>query len=330
MICTNCGASNPEDARFCVNCGAEVTLPAGTCPHCGAQVAPDDNFCLSCGQSLRDVADLSTPGAPPTYLETATPSASLPTRGLGDLLSETLRLFRENPRLFLGIGVLSQIPTLLAAVVSQVSQDDGGLFLDIFLVLVTLVWLFLSPFFQSAIVYAVAGKHLGVPVYLGACFDRAIPRARSLIIAWLVLVAIIVIFGLLSIILIGIPLLFYFMVIFWFYVEVITVESRGPLAALRRSRELVRGAWWRVFGIGVVYTLIVGAIVIIPISQASLAGGVAEGIVSALVGGAALAFTMIGSTLLYFDLRVRKEGFTLETLKAELSTPPQNYTPPQY
>jgi hypothetical protein len=38
----------------------------------------------------------------------------------------------------------------------------------------------------------------------------------------------------------------------------------------------------------------------------------------ALVAAVGMPWILIGTTLLYFDLRVRKEGFTLETLAGEI------------
>ena len=39
-------------------------------------------------------------------------------------------------------------------------------------------------------------------------------------------------------------------VVLYFASQAVVAEGRPPIEALRRSRELVRGQWWRVFGIG--------------------------------------------------------------------------------
>ncbi|MFB6981743.1 oxidoreductase [Streptomyces scopuliridis] len=52
---------------------------------------------------------------------------------------------------------------------------------------------------------------------------------------------------------------------------VAVVESRGPLASLRRSAALVRGAWWRIFGI-----------LLLASAMASVAGFVIQQLVNAL------------------------------------------------
>lgn len=75
-FCTQCGASNPDIARFCDQCGApliHVSAPAqpppplapspavletppavvsDSCPQCGASVIPGEAFCDNCGAQL--------------------------------------------------------------------------------------------------------------------------------------------------------------------------------------------------------------------------------------------------------------------------------------
>jgi hypothetical protein len=116
----------------------------------------------------------------------------------------------------------------------------------------------------------------------------------------------------------------------WLYVAwafalpALLVENlRGP-AALGRSFQLVRGRWWRTFGVIVVGFLL--ATVISMLVQgvfvvAILAGTDNDALVlvlSAIAGTLGLAvstpFQAALLTVLYFDLRVRKEGFDLELL----------------
>src|SRR5438309_9598866 len=47
--CTNCGAENPEAARFCSACGTSL---GRTCPNCGEPVPEDARFCANCGHAL--------------------------------------------------------------------------------------------------------------------------------------------------------------------------------------------------------------------------------------------------------------------------------------
>jgi class 3 adenylate cyclase/tetratricopeptide (TPR) repeat protein len=47
VICANCTAENPPDAKFCVRCGNRMG-----CPTCGAPMVPGARFCANCGTRL--------------------------------------------------------------------------------------------------------------------------------------------------------------------------------------------------------------------------------------------------------------------------------------
>jgi hypothetical protein len=119
---------------------------------------------------------------------------------------------------------------------------------------------------------------------------------------------------------------------------VIVLERQGVRAALRRSRRLVHGAWWRVFWISVLaaaIAFVVGAVLAVPFL---LAGGGLSTIVSgradnlsfitllvnalgAFVGGTLSRPFQGGVTaLLYLDRRMRAEGLDM-TLQAASAQP---------
>ena len=108
----------------------------------------------------------------------------------------------------------------------------------------------------------------------------------------------------------------------------LTEDERGS-KALSRSFRLVRGRWWPVFGILVVTNLVAGVIsgILTTIPEIVLLGGLGDSEVSALaLRGVATGLASILTTpfiaavtvVLYFDLRVRKEGFDLQLLAARL------------
>jgi hypothetical protein len=108
-------------------------------------------------------------------------------------------------------------------------------------------------------------------------------------------------------------------------------ENLKGTAALSRSYRLVRGRWWPTFGtllLAYILMMVVSFFVQLPFLIAlgstdpeSLAGFVVAavtGVVSAVVTTPFLATIFI---LLYFDLRVRKEGFDLELLTQAVGLP---------
>ncbi len=50
IVCSSCGAANPEGSRFCKGCGGKIEAPHGiTCGNCGSVNAADTKFCKDCG-----------------------------------------------------------------------------------------------------------------------------------------------------------------------------------------------------------------------------------------------------------------------------------------
>ncbi|MFD7439660.1 glycerophosphoryl diester phosphodiesterase membrane domain-containing protein [Streptomyces sp. NPDC059861] len=116
------------------------------------------------------------------------------------------------------------------------------------------------------------------------------------------------------------------------------LERQGILKAMSRSARLVRGSWWRVFGIQLLATIIaniVAAIVVIPFTflAAALSGdgvnGFLEGtgdfgwtflIISGVgsVIGSMITFPIAAgvTVLLYVDQRIRREALDLELARA--------------
>jgi hypothetical protein len=133
---------------------------------------------------------------------------------------------------------------------------------------------------------------------------------------------------------VGFATLFFVIPGIWLYVAwalampVLLVEGVRGRAALGRSLVLVKGRWWRTFGVLAVGFILAG--IISTLVQGVFLAGIFVGsdndalvlLFSALAGivGLAIAtpFQAAVLTVVYFDLRVRKEGFDLELLASEI------------
>jgi hypothetical protein len=129
-------------------------------------------------------------------------------------------------------------------------------------------------------------------------------------------------FGLLLIFVVMLALI----VCFLFVTHAVVLEGLGPVAAIGRSWKLATGSFWRVLGIYLLLTLLILVLTIVP--SYSVSAGVqlifpdpigdfamqqtltllASYVIQILV----LPISLIAFTLLYYDLRVRKEGFDLQ------------------
>jgi hypothetical protein len=262
---------------------------------------------------------------------------------IGDLLDETFRMYRRHFFLFAGISVILSIPlaalagysffTLFTNLVQQAGTDQP---LDLnsltpslaAFALFGVVNLALYPFLYGSITYAACESALGRPVTLwgalGGAFRRYFQIAGFLIL--ILVMAFIVCF---------LPLWIWIWVGWIAVMPVMFVEKTGLIAAMGRSWRLVQGRWWRTFLILVlmfilvyVVTTALGAFLylgqallqIVLSTYLSLAISEAASIV---IGSLVNPILQIAIVLIYFDLRVRKEGFDLVQLAEQVAAAPQ-------
>jgi hypothetical protein len=125
----------------------------------------------------------------------------------------------------------------------------------------------------------------------------------------------------------------------WLYISfavavpaLLTEDARGT-AALRRSFRLIRGRWWPVFGLlvlGAILTAIVSNVIALGLNaltftdlgEDTLARLIISALSSTVASVIATPFQAAFVAVLYFDLRVRKEGFDLELLADRMGLPP--------
>jgi len=257
--------------------------------------------------------------------------SALGPRNFGDILGETFRIYGRNFLKLLAIVaivevILAVLGTILGFSLWEYIMTGGTIeSLAPFIVIgiILLVGSIVAyPLMQGALIHAVSQQYLRQAIGIGKAYGFAWRRLLAMIgagiLAFLAISAIIAIcitvaiFSWVGWILIpvGSVAAIYLMVRWIFIWQAALLEGLGPIAALSRSSALVKGNWWRVFGIMLVVGLIAGAISailgIIPIVGATI-GSILSTPISA-----------VGGTLLYYDLRVRKEGYSLDTLGSEL------------
>jgi membrane-anchored glycerophosphoryl diester phosphodiesterase (GDPDase) len=128
---------------------------------------------------------------------------------------------------------------------------------------------------------------------------------------------------------IGIPFAIYLGVRWAFAMPAVLLERASVTEALTRSSNLIKGNWWRVFGIGLLFGLILTVIqwaVSLPFvfldivaSNAGTAWRSGAGdVISLVVTILLVPFGAILLTLLYYDLRARHQPTTIEAAVREL------------
>jgi hypothetical protein len=260
-----------------------------------------------------------------------------------DILDGSFRLLKANLRTIVLVAAVFLIPVNLVAAFFQRDLlggyslfrllDDPSLFEEaantapsnaalIGSLLAVLASVLVTPFVGGAISRIVAASYLGGTLEPG-------PAIRATGRRFLPLLAVFFF----SLLLKGVGLLFCLvgvlvpMTLFLVTTPVVMVEEAGPIQAMARSVNLVRPRFWPVMGMAIVSGLLasfLGNILATPFSFAALAVGYRWGWILVAIGGVLPAlvttpFVSIVATLVYFDLRIRNEGFDLQMIAAELA-----------
>ncbi len=280
---------------------------------------------------------------------------------LPELLDELFRLYRRHFSLIIGVALLVALPGLVWQLVTGTYRLTSSSYANLFttpgsatptfssqqlqnlsgaFALAGLGGLILVPFSIGAVTRAVTDVALGRPATIGSVLRETLARYFPLLgfialvflifIVWVIVVAI----GFVLLVLPGLAVLcagVYLAVRWSLSVAAMMAEDIGPIRGMSRSWNLVSSQWWRTLGI-ILIVLIMRSII-----------GAALGFLFGIIAGVAtsgdvqLAVVAVGSTilgaiisplvtiaivLLYFDLRVRKEGLDLDQLAQQASPGP--------
>jgi hypothetical protein len=246
-----------------------------------------------------------------------------------ELLDRTFHLYRNHFILFVGITAIPQLVILLlhllGAAVAASGQITSFLVAALIAGLANFVALEVS---HAATVMAVSDLHLDRSATIGSSYGgakRSMPRVIGISLGVGIAIGIASLFFLIP----GI-----YLALAWSLAIPVTVLEGGGLnASTTRSKELTKGSRWRIFVtyiLLIVLTIVVSLVIELPLEMlAGLVGrsnpsaalamkqlteGVGNFFSTSLVG----PLVTIALTLIYYDQRVRKEGFDLQLMMAAL------------
>lgn len=258
---------------------------------------------------------------------------------MGQILDQAARLYRSNFATFMGIVALVQAPiALLQVLINLASASESGLPVVSFggtLLTTLLSFIFVQGIGTAAMTRAVADNYLGEKT-------SALDAYRKIGRGWLSLLAALFILGLIGIVaaiwllvpcigwFTGVGILFYLsLVIAPLIAPIIVLEKANAGAGWRRAWQLARQRFWWMLGYFIVLYLFNLLVVIGPTTLAAFiltfiadytstgptTSFVIQIVIQQLVTTAFslifLPFQLAATTLVYFDLRVRSEGFDL-------------------
>ena len=303
-----------------------------TCSRCNAYNGGKAEYCDQCGMKLAvegESAQMDRLGLPPVPDLTAN-TVGFPPKDLAALLNETFKIYQNNFLLLLGVSLIGHIPFFIGAFLSAPTPTpaptDAVTPTPVFTYEVIAVFAlgFLAGVLASAATtYIVAGGYLGYRGTAAGGYAAAIRFGPSLLANTLIYAVAVGAAVLLSFVIIGIPLLIFILVAWFFYVQAVMIEGKRPVEALSRSWDLVRSNLLRVMGIGLVYV----SITVLAVFAASLPGLLVSGAedptvmgnLFTTVGSAIVApFSYVGAVVVYLDLRARKEGYDVDSLAGDM------------
>ena len=281
-----------------------------------------------------------------------TVSSSLQPMSLIDILDGMFSLYRNHFRLFFGIVVIYLVFGFLINLISVAVATDPTSLMSVVIVttLTSIAGVLFAYWIGWGLVYASTQVYLNRDITSQAALQQASRRYFRLLGGTFLYYLVV---GCLSITIIGIPFAIYFAFRWGLFTFPILFEGTTARNALRRSTELVKGTWWRVCGIMIAVSLTAFMIAFIlqtsyGIIFSSFIGNTgAEGadfletlrrlfaptpndlgwgryiihaLGSLIIAGFIMPIGTIGYTLLYFDLRIRKEAFDIERMAANVES----------
>jgi hypothetical protein len=250
------------------------------------------------------------------------PPVALRPRSTTELIDAAVQLLRQHYMEIVTASAIFLIPAFILRLflpdmrAGRLPGGEQGLLLITGL-LITGVFSIVST---AAVVIIISDTYLGREVSIMSAVQRVLNRFWS-------------VFGaaLLQSILTGIGIVLFiipgFIFVAWFFAGtvVVVVEGKTAWAALMRSRQLAAGSVGRILGVLFLTGFILGAIELIILFLVGIAGVFVHASTALTTLGGNIAslltypFFTVVITLLYYDLRIRKEGFDLEVMASELA-----------
>lgn len=231
----------------------------------------------------------------------------------GAILREAYALYKAHWKHLIPIAFVFYVGLGLITLLLTVALGVFGALVGSLISIIGVFWL------QGTLVEAIADIRDGTAdLSIGQTFSKAKAHIGKLLGAG-ILAGLAIVVGLLLFIVPGL----YLMTIWSVLIPVIVLEGRGVMEAFGRSRQLVRGNGWNVFGV-IILTIVILIVVSIVLSLLlfwipDTLGEYIRGVISNSI---IVPFVALAWTLMYYALRAR------ETSAAPAATMPPAEPPP--
>jgi hypothetical protein len=261
----------------------------------------------------------------------------------GDILDGAFKLLKANVRTIVLVSAVFLIPVNLVAgffqrdllggygllqlandpsLVDQAANSGPSNALLLGTVIAAFASFLITPFIGGAVSRVVASSYLGEELAPGPVVRATAGRFLALLGAFFFALLLKLVGLLFCLVGALVP-----MTLFLVTTPAVMVEELGPIQAMARSVTLVRTRFWPVMGIGILSGLLASVLEWIlswPFGVVVSVIGFRWGWILAAIGEilpalVTMPLVAIVATLVYFDLRIRNEGFDLQMIAAELT-----------
>jgi len=217
----------------------------------------------------------------------------------GAIIGQAWELYKRHWRHLIPVALAVYVLVAVLTVVLTALLGWVGAILGFLVSLAGIFWL------QGALVLAVDDVRDGrADLSIRETLNRVLPRVNTLTVAGL-LAGLGIVIGFLLLIVPGL----YLLTIWLLIVPAIVLEGHGVMSSFGRSRELVRGHGWNVFGVIVLTVAIMIAVGIgVSLVEAGLDNSLVTFLLDIATETATAPFLALAWTLTYFELRALKEG----------------------
>jgi hypothetical protein len=278
--------------------------------------------------------------------------------GFGEILDVALKIVARHWRVLVACVAVVILPVQIASTALEYSIDPSRFDLnadattttaaddsELGALIVVAVLQFFSVMLAAAACFkAVGDGYLGGEIGVGRSLSFGLPRVPRLF-GMYVIWSICLIIGLILLIAPGV----WIGTVWSLAIPALLFERLGVFAAFSRSFELVKGRFWGVLGlllvsvlivfaVSIVLGLVIGGLGAVVTADSEVAGAIVNLVATVVSNMISLPVFAAVLTVLYFDQRVRKEGFDLQLLAEGLGgdapaapqEPAQPSTPPAY
>jgi hypothetical protein len=259
--------------------------------------------------------------------------------GIGEILDAGIKIYRNKfatmlkavavvivPVQVLNVLVTLSLPDTSTTTTGTTTSDGSGWAGVAALLLLLVITVVSSTLAEAACLKAVSDTYVGTDTDWRGSLRFGFRRIGSLL--WLTLIhGVLLLLAFLACIVPGV----------WLYaawsvaVPALLIEGTRGFKALGRSFNLVRGRWWPTAGILLLANLLATAVAFgfgllaLPLVFAGRDNDFVVDLANAVFGGIASVFTIpfVAAVIavIYFDLRVRKEGFDLQLMAQRIGAP---------